>query len=304
MSSLWEPTLVWEDSWTKGWTAMLPVFNNNLYYLLSYKAGEGRVAIDRFNKGGEDGVTSTFNGTVLPKGLSSLAVLSTGDLDYLVSYMPGANAVLRVDSFVKGGTGLSDPWSETAPVKDWTAITPVYGGQTQYLLFYNAANGNAAIGLMNAKGAGFTNKASLKLDPGWTSFVGDSDYLLSYNKNNGKVRLDRLNAAGTAFEKIWSDTWTKGWTSFAKLNGAYLIYKTDNGNGHGRLAIEARKSDPHQGFTTLYDDDQWDKDFTSFVPFVLVNSTDDGTSVLYDFLCYKSQYNTVRIYKYYGEIIL
>jgi hypothetical protein len=90
-------TELWRDRWTAGWSSLVPFQLNGVPHLLSYKIGDGTVAIDRFNPDGK--ATTELWRDTWTAGWSSLVPFQLNGVPHLLSYKigDGTVAIDRID---------------------------------------------------------------------------------------------------------------------------------------------------------------------------------------------------------------
>jgi hypothetical protein len=114
----------------------------------------------------------------------------------------------------------------------WTHVA----GGARYLFFYNAANGEAALGSVDSTGA-FTQlryfPPGTSFGVGWTHIVWHGDELFLYASSNGLAAVGRFDGADFAFHQYNTFQYLiSGWTQVVSVQGYLLFYKAGTGGAY------------------------------------------------------------------------
>ena len=121
---------------------------------------------------------------------------------------------------LRSAFGGFSPWSKV-----------VSGGVD--ILFYNSANGHAAIGQVDSAGNFATTQAipDGEIDAGWTAITFHKGFYLFYNVGNGRAAVGNMQGSNFRTYNTWNGSFSTGWTQIASTPNGLLFYNKQTGAG-------------------------------------------------------------------------
>jgi hypothetical protein len=223
---------VWSDTWTPGWSSLVPITSGGDCTLFSYAAESGEATLAGLNTGGL-GTTPLWS-VDWPVGFSSVEPVYLDSSPYLFAYDAYSGSVAIYPLAGGAASATHAVWSARWTT-GWTTIVPLYLNGQAHLLEYKAGDGTVAIDRINEGGAGTTEVWRARWDLGWTSMIPitleGKQHLLRYCASTGEVSIDRVDDAGQGTIDLWTGTWPSGPTTICSfgLLREFLIYKPADG---------------------------------------------------------------------------
>ena len=239
-------TTIFSDSWTPGWSHIVPFVLKGHPHLLSYKAGIGTVNFDRINDDGRG--TTTLAPTKWASDWTTIVSFQLGGKPHLFSYK-ASDGVFHIDRINDDGKGTTNVF-QGSWTRDWTIIVPFEFNGKPHLLSYKQYDPLKQkdfqcpmdIDRINDDGKGTTNVHKGSWSPGWThitafQFLG-KPHVFSYKAGLGTVALDRIRDDGQGTTTLYTGNWTKDWTTITSLQLGGRAFLLEYKAGDGIIAID------------------------------------------------------------------
>lgn len=227
------PEEVMRETWTLGWTHLVPFDLGGVCHMLSFKAASGGVSIDRLRadtSGWDNTMGSTWGG-----GWTSFVPMRSGAGQHLLLH----NAVTgntELDDVSADGADVTTRWTASWST-GWTHMTTFRRGADDFLLSYKILTGSVAIDRLRADGSAVDSTLGSTWSPGWTHLVpievGPAQRLLLYNAVTGSAQLCTISDDGVNVTTDVNMSWSPGWTSFVPFkrfgDTFWVAYKAATG---------------------------------------------------------------------------
>jgi hypothetical protein len=226
---------VWRDSWSVGWTTIVPFRMDTKDCLLEYKWADGTVVIDAFRS---DLSTEEFFRDTWSAGWTNIVPFEVFGQVHLFKYR-ATDGKFRIDT-VHSDLGGIDQGSLGSWKPGWQNIGAFpHGAET--CLLSSHKDGMVAIDGFTPGLQDTQEKHHESWGTGWTSvfpFSLNTDvYAFGYKSGDGTVRIKKIRPDLTGMDATWNSSWTKGWDMmFPFMVGGdvfIFMHKTD-----GTVAID------------------------------------------------------------------
>jgi hypothetical protein len=169
-------------------------------------------------------------------GISVWAIIASMAVPTQSQVVPG-KVFLYDSAKLSGATGIINHTDATFKTLDgprgefstWSIV--VSGGVD--ILFYNAGNGHAAIGEVDASGVFRTTQRipDGQIGPGWTHITFHKGFYLFYNKDNGFAAVGNMGSSGFRTYNTWKGSFSRNWSQITSTPNGLLFYNKESGSG-------------------------------------------------------------------------